>query len=164
MDIRPSSWNVCNSLASEIPLWFVSCHKRSEPNTESLVVICPSLSPPFSVLSYSARARKPFFSSPAGGSGCGVKLPNTSAPLSMTPLPFRSSVSQASSLPAAVQDRCSAVPSTLRSKFTPPALSVNEKPSPFTSISTGLPPIHLQTPGAYTTRQAKHSYRDHNAA
>ncbi len=36
--------------------------------------------------------------------GCGVKLPNSSEPFSIKPLPLRSRASQASSEPAAVQE------------------------------------------------------------
>src|SRR6266542_2413544 len=122
----------------------MSCHKRSELKMESHVLIFPSPFPPLAGLSYSARARKPFLASPAGGSGWRVKLPNITVALSITRLPFRSSVSQASSLPAAVQDRCSAVPSLLRSKATPPETLVKLKPLPNTSITIGVSVRQLQ--------------------
>src|SRR2546423_1468220 len=94
----------------------------------------PSSLPPFVGLSYSARARKPFVSEVAD---CGVKLPNNSVPLSIVPLPFRSSTSQASSELALVQDRCSSFRSLLRSKLTPPVASVKSKLWPPTLIRIG---------------------------
>src|SRR5215217_7726338 len=55
----------------------------------------------------------------------------------MEPLPSRSKASHASSEPAAVHERWSFTPSRLRSKVTPPAPPVSEKPSPAVSIKTG---------------------------
>src|SRR5207249_4942895 len=69
--------------------------------------------------------------------GCGVKFPNSSPPLSINPLPFRSRTSQASSEPANVQEYFSLKPSALRSKNTPSAKLVNAKSLPSTSITTG---------------------------
>lgn len=68
-------------------------------------------------------------------SQCG--LPNSSAPLLITPSPSRSRTSQASSLPAVVHDSLSGVLSPLKSKDTPPALSVRSNPSPETSTRMG---------------------------
>src|SRR5437762_31863 len=99
--------------------------------------------PPFTGLSYLASARKPFG---VEVGGCGVKLPNNSTPLSIIPFPLRSRTSQASSAAAVVQPRLSLVPSELRSKPTPFAALVSEKPSPLTSIIIGLsppPPVSL---------------------
>src|SRR5260370_5010515 len=95
--------------------------------------ITPSPFPPFAGLSYSAKARNPFRSTPGGGGGCAVRFPNNSVPLSMTPLPFRSSASHASSDPAAVQESFSFLPSLLKSKLTPLAAFVSANPSPATS-------------------------------
>ncbi len=64
-----SDGSVCNSFASEMPLWLVSCHNRKELNMESWLSIMPSLFPPFCVLSYSAKAKNPFFDTPCGGGG-----------------------------------------------------------------------------------------------
>src|SRR5205085_1308551 len=133
----PSCGSVCNSSGSETPLWFTSCQRRSELKIASRLSMMPSPFPPFCGLSYSARARKPFFSCPAGGSGWGVKLPNNSAPLLITPSPLRSSASHASSAPAAVHESLSALPSPSRSKLTPPAASVSAKPFPATSMRMG---------------------------
>src|SRR5205085_7223583 len=137
MDATPSSGSVCSSFVSETPLWLVSCHSRKDEKIASRLSITPSPLPPCTGLSYSARARKPFFSCPAGGSGCGVKLPNNSAPLLITPSPLRSSASHASSAPAAVHESLSALPSPSRSKLTPPAASVSAKPFPATSMRMG---------------------------
>ena len=71
--------------------------------TASRLSITPSPLPPLAGRSKTASARKPLGSSPAGGAGCGVKLPNNSCPLSIAPLPLRSKASHASSAPAAVQ-------------------------------------------------------------
>jgi hypothetical protein len=133
-----SSGNVCNSFSSEIPLWFRSCHSRRFENTASLLSMSPSPLPPFSGLSYSARARNPFHFWPWGGFGCGVKLPNSSVPLSMMPFAFRSRASHASSEPKAVQETRSAFPSLSRSKFTPPDASVRLKPFPEMSMVIGV--------------------------
>src|SRR6266481_9452532 len=97
--------------------------------------ITPSPLPPFAGLSYSARARNPFG---VAEGGCGVTSPNNSRPFSINPLPSRSSASHASSAPDKVQARLSAAPSPSRSKFTPSAAFVNEKPSPKTSTIIGL--------------------------
>src|SRR5687768_12726293 len=79
---------------------------------------------------------KPFFSLDCGWD---VKLPNSSEPSSIMPLPFRSNASQASSVPEDVHEILSLTPSGLRSKFTPPTASVTLKPFPKTSINTGHP-------------------------
>src|SRR3989440_9464316 len=66
-------------------------HTRSDRDWSSDV--CSSdLSPlpPLAGLSYSASARNPFRGVPAGGTGCGVKLPNNSLPPSIMPFPLRS--------------------------------------------------------------------------
>ncbi len=98
-------------------------------------MIFPSLLPPFVILSNSARAMNPLG---LGVVGWGVEFPNNSLPPSIVPLPFLSNTNQASSELAIVQDRCSGVPSLLRSKLTPPAQLVKVKPLPTTSISTGV--------------------------
>src|ERR1700730_5210762 len=98
-----------------------------------------SLFPPFSGLSYSARARKPFFSWPTGGSGWGVKFPKSSCPLSIVPLPLRSRASHASSEPTLVHAILSLPPMLLRSKSTPDAALVRLKPLPSTSRRIGEP-------------------------
>src|ERR1043165_1039502 len=97
----------------------------------------PSPLPPFSGLSYSASARKPLRPTPRGGCGCGEKLPKSSAPLSIDPLPLRSSASHASSEAIAVHAVFSATVSSLTSKLTPPCGSVKENPLPETSIRIG---------------------------
>src|SRR5215207_249730 len=97
----------------------------------------PSPLPPFCALSYSARARKPLREMPVAGSGCGVKLPNSSLPLSIVPLPLRSSTRNASSEASDVHASCSFSPSLSKSKLTPPSVSVSRKPFPRTSISIG---------------------------
>jgi len=69
-----------------------------------------------------------------------------SRPLSITPLLFLSRAKNASSDSAAVHDRRSLTPSSLRSKLTPCLASVSLKPLPDTSTKTGLsqfPPTHL---------------------
>ena len=60
----------------------------------------PSPFPPFSGLSYTARARKPFGSLEGG---CSVTLPKSSAPLSILPFPFLSRARKAFVEPGAVQ-------------------------------------------------------------
>src|SRR5438477_9862620 len=123
-----------------MPLWFVSCHSRRLKKIASRRSITPSPLPPFSGLSYSASARNPLRPTPeGGGGGCAVKLPNSSVPLSITPLPLRSSASQASSEFTDVHETRSLRPSPLRSNITPPAASVRLKPSPLMSTSTGIP-------------------------
>src|SRR5438093_8720071 len=102
-----------------MPLWFVSCHNRSDEKILSVLFIKPSPLPPLAGLSNSLRARNPFFSLPNGGGGCDVKLPNNSRPLSIVSFLFLSNASQASSEPGAVQDRCSVDPSPFKSKLTP---------------------------------------------
>jgi hypothetical protein len=74
----------------------------------SLAFILPSPLPRLTGLSNSARARNPLG---LAEGGCGVKLPNSSRPLSIVPLPFLSRARKASSEPRAVQPRCSALPS-----------------------------------------------------
>jgi hypothetical protein len=59
--------------------------------------------------------------------------------LSIAPLPLRSIASHASSDPAEVQDRRSAIPSGFRSKLTPSVASVKSNPLPNTSITMGVP-------------------------
>src|SRR5215216_31982 len=105
----------------------------------SASVINPSLFPPFTLLSYSASARKPFASSPVGGVGCGVKLPNNSRPLSTVPLPLRSKANHASSDPEAVHDQALGMPLPSKSKLTPPFLSVRLNPLPIISTRIGDP-------------------------
>src|SRR6185503_15581148 len=95
--------------------------------------------PPLIDLSYSVKARKPFLYSPAGGAGCGVKLPNNSDPLSTKPLPFRSNTNHASSDSAVVQESFSLKPSLSKSNSTPVSLPERLKPFPATSITIGLP-------------------------
>src|SRR5205807_1076802 len=127
-----------------MPLWFKSCQRRNEEKMASVLSITPSALPPFSIWSYTARARKPLRACPAGGTGCAVKFPKSSVPLSIMPFPFRSNTRNASSVTLDVQETCSELPSPLRSKFTPFAKSVKEKPSPLTSIKIGLSLTHLQ--------------------
>src|SRR2546423_2175333 len=165
MDFRPISFRVCSSLASETPLWSVTCHSRKEEKMLSPLLIIPSPLPPRSGLSYSASAMNPLRSMPAGGSGCGVKLPNNSWPLSTTPLPLRSKASQASSEPVAVHDNFSLKPSLLRSKFTPPAPSVRSIPLPRMSITMGLVGLaHLQVHGSmpYAHSRGGHMVPSHS--
>src|SRR6185369_17220759 len=69
--------------------------------------------------------------------GCGVALPNISAPLSTVPLPFLSRTSHASS-PATVQDTLPLAPSLLKSKSTPSGAPVIAKPLPRMSMRIGL--------------------------
>src|SRR6478672_10503031 len=97
----------------------------------------PSLLPPFAALSNSARARNPFL---LLADGCAVKSPNNSEPLSIAPLPLRSSASQASSAPALVQPKRSRVPLPFKSKSTPSLTPVSVMPSPLISSTTGEPP------------------------
>src|SRR5260370_32445341 len=120
----------------------MSGHRRRMEKMVSSLPITPSPLPPFSGLSNSARARNPFL---LGAGGCCVKSPNNSTPLSIMPLPLRSSASQASSELAAVQPNLSLVPFPFRSKSTPPTVPVIAKPSPLTSIRMGLPP-HVSQP------------------
>src|SRR5205085_8911822 len=125
-----------------MPLWFVSCQRRNEAKIPSRGPIQPSPLPPFTGLSYSANARKPFG---VAEGGCGVKLPNNSVPLSIVPLPLRSKASQASSESAAVHAHLSDVPSLSRSNATPLEPSVRSKPLPAISSRIGLPlQIYLQ--------------------
>lgn len=124
-----------NSLVSEMPLWFVSCHSRSEEKIVSPLSILPLLLPPSIGLSYSASAINPFG---LAEEGCRVKLPNNSVPLSIEPLPLRSRASHESSDPLAVQPSRSAVPSPLISKSTPLAAFVRSNPFPCVSITIGL--------------------------
>lgn len=74
---------------------------------------------------------------PAGGLDCGVKLPNNSVPLVITPSPLRSKASHASSVSGAVHDNRSLMPLLSRSKFTPLTVLVRSKPLPETSTRTG---------------------------
>src|ERR1051325_1653729 len=103
----------------------------------SLGVISPSPLPSLADLSYSASAKNPFRSWPAGGSGWGVKLPNNSEPSSIAPFPFLSNASQASSEDGVVQEIRCATPSALMSKSTPAFALESWNPLPATSISTG---------------------------
>src|SRR5437870_3353111 len=107
----------------------------------SWLSVIPSPLPPFSGLSNSASAAKPFR---LFDRGCGVKLPNNSRPLSTVPFPLRSSTRKASSEPAAVQARRSAVPLLLMSKLTPRAASVRLNSLPRISMSIGLSQQVLQ--------------------
>lgn len=66
--LKPNSFNPCNSVRAETPLWSLSCHNQSEENMASSLSIFPSAFPPFSCLSNSARARKQL-RSPGGASG-----------------------------------------------------------------------------------------------
>src|SRR4029078_8518869 len=74
----------------------------------------------------------------------------------MFPFSFRSSASQASSESATVQPNRSLVPLPLRSKSTPSAAPVSAIPSPFTSMITGDPPIHLQVRKSKSPSSIKH--------
>src|SRR5262245_38702065 len=121
-----------------MPLWFVSCQRRSEEKIESPLSILPSPLPIFSGLSNTSRARKPFFDVSDGGEGCGERLPNNYVPLSITPLLLRSSTSQASSELADVQARRSADPLASRSKLTPPSALVRSNPLPDISNTIGV--------------------------
>ena len=67
-----------------------------------------------------------------------MKLPNISAPLSITPLPLRSSTSQASSEPGAVHESLSLMPLPSKSKFVPPPVPVKANPFPGTLMRIGL--------------------------
>lgn len=100
----------------------------------SLLLISPSLLPPLSCLSYSASARKPLGFQEAD---CGVKLPNSSFPFSIVPLPLRSNASHESSEYAVVHETPSGIPLLLRSKRTPPGLPVKRMPLPAMSIRMG---------------------------
>jgi hypothetical protein len=130
----------------------MSCHNLSEANMASCLSITSSPFPPFGDLSNSARAIKPLGLTFGGGAGCGVKFPNNSAPLSIVPLPLRSSARKASSDPDAVHDKCSAVPLLSRSKSTPPGTLVRLNPSPKMSTRTGVcgPMAWLQSQKAVT--------------
>jgi hypothetical protein len=90
-----------------MPLWLVSCQRRSDENIASALPILPLSFPPLAGLSYSAKAKNPFFSEEGG---CGVTEPNSSAPLSIVPFPFLSRTKKASSEPAEVQEICSWIP------------------------------------------------------
>ena len=57
---------VCNSFASEIPLWFASCQSLSCEKIASPLSILLFPLPPLLDLSYSASARNPFASDDAG--------------------------------------------------------------------------------------------------
>src|SRR5262249_15754272 len=130
-----------------MPLWFLSCHRRSLEKTESLLSIRLSPFPPFAGLSNSASARNPFFNFPAGGIGCGVTLPNNSAPLSILPLPLRSNASQASTDPGAVHENRLLTPKLDKSNSTPPDASVKLNPLPAISIRIGVVYVHSVPPG-----------------
>src|SRR5258705_12116753 len=137
MTFRPRSCNLWSSLDSETPLWLIFCHSRRFWKIASFLLITPSLLPPFSALSNSASAKNPFFLCTFG---CGVRSPNNSWPLSIVPLPLRSSANQASSVLPAVHDNRSRVPLPFRSKRTPWLTAVIANPSPLTSIRIGEPP------------------------
>src|ERR1051325_445521 len=137
----PSSVKGCSSFASDTPLWFASCHRRSSGKILSLLSILPSPLPPFSDLSYSARARKPLG---VAEKGCGVLLPNNSVPSSMVPLLLRSRARNASSEPGAVHETLCGTPLLLRSNITPDVKSVSSKPFPEMSINIGLTQQLLQ--------------------
>src|SRR6185295_6868353 len=122
-----------------MPLWLASCHNRSDVKIESLRSITPSLLPPFAGLSNSASAIKPLGLVELG---CGVKLPNSSCPLSILPLPFLSRAKNASSEFIAVHAIGSAKPLELRSKLVPCCGSVKSNPLPEMSMRMGL---ELQT-------------------
>src|SRR6266404_1161850 len=107
----------------------------------SWLSIMPSPLPPFAGLSNSASAAKPFR---LFDRGCGVKLPNSSRPLSTVPFPFLCSTRKASSEPAAVQSSRSVVPLVLMSKLTPRTASVRLNPLPSTSMRMGLSQQLLQ--------------------
>src|SRR6266496_3966692 len=106
--------------------------------------ILPSLFPPLLGLSYSARTRNPFG---AADAGCGVILPNSSAPLSIRPFPLRSRTRKALVELAAVHAICNGTPSLRILKITPPEVLVVEKPLPSTSMMIGdvlIPSGHQQ--------------------
>src|SRR5262249_31885836 len=113
----PRLSRVLSSFGCETPSWFVSRQSLSSEKTASRLSITPSSLPPRKGLSYSANARNPFGSEEVV---CGVTLPNNSLPLSMSPLPFRSSTNHASSDSAEVQEIWSACPLPKKSKTTPP--------------------------------------------
>jgi hypothetical protein len=77
-----------------------------------------------------------------GEACCGVKLPNSSDPLSTRPFPFRSRTRNAFVDPIAVHATCTGVPSAKISNTTPFAASVSKKPDPSMStiIGEGLHP------------------------
>src|SRR5919106_3799571 len=116
----------------------------------------PSPLPALDGLSYSARVWKPLVRCPAGGADCGVAFPNSSAPLSIVPLPLRSSTRNASSDPAAVHAVASGLPSASKSKLTPLVASVRLKPFPSKSINTGVLSIYP------TQRHASQSTSEHH--
>src|SRR5262249_51773792 len=89
----------------------------------------------------------------------GVKLPNNSVPSSINPLRLRSSTSHASSLPAAVHERCSAVPSAFRSKSTPSERLLRLNPSPPGSITIGHSAAHVHVSSSKPSPNAKHFAR-----
>src|SRR5438270_12121798 len=101
----------------------------------SLLSIIPSPLPPFSGLSYSARARKPLG---CGDGGCAVKLTNNSLPLVIRPLPSRSRSRKALAVPGAVQAICMGFPVPVMSNRTPFRALVSRNPLPVTSMIIGL--------------------------
>src|ERR1044072_416905 len=141
--LNPTSGSVFSSHDSEAPLWFSSCHSFTLPKTASCWLILPSEFPPKAAVSYCASARTPFISSPSGGGGCEVTLPNNSRPLSIVPLLFLSSASHESSEPAAIQENCRGVPLPSRSNSTAFSALVMAKPFPKTSPPAGDPPPTL---------------------
>src|ERR1041385_251454 len=72
-----------------------------------------------------------------GDDGWGVKLPNSSAPLLITPFWFRSRTSQAL-FAFAVHAICIGIPVFAISNCTPCTASVRKKPSPVRSMMMGL--------------------------
>jgi hypothetical protein len=97
----------------------------------------PSPLPPFSGLSYSAKAKKPLGE---GDFGWTVKLPNSSVPSSILPLWFRSRARNAFRDPEAVQAIWTGWPSPRMSNRTPFAADVRWNPSPPVSTMTGEQP------------------------
>src|ERR1035438_8808054 len=101
----------------------------------SRLSITPSPLPPFSGRSKTASALYPLGSSLFGWS---VKLPKSSFPLSITPLPLRSSAKKALPSPPVVHDKRSGLPLPLMSKRTPSSVLVKWNPFPLASIMIGL--------------------------
>ena len=78
-----------------MPSWLRSRHRRRLAYWLSLALTMPSALPPLAILSRSANASKPLVA--VVPSLLRVASPNSSRPLSMVPLPLRSSTRKASS-------------------------------------------------------------------
>jgi len=79
-------------------------------------------------------------------------FPNNSTPLSILPLPLRSSTRKAFVEPGAVHDNCTGTVSLRMSKGTPPIASVIENPAPLMSTIIGevsIPSGQLQESESY---------------